>query len=239
MSPSCSRYVLQCGGPSIPWSAVFSLPANKLSSILDMNQHIRSYLGRKERPHTRIISLSPDLRSRGESPGQEPGLAEIRLKLILPQSVVNREGEKAGLVIFLGDERGSQQVDNRWCNCQRKWFSSHWLSRWGCDIECLLPGDGYGAVLVDIRGSGGQGQEWRSLRSGEMSDLEQVLVFLTSLESVDADRLCVLGSGWGGWLVLAALLANTPGLGQVRCGLARAPLTDWRLGRRSIQFCFN
>ena len=69
-----------------------------------------------------------------------------------------------------------------------------------------------------------------------MSDLEQVLVFLTSLESVDADRLCVLGSGWGGWLVLAALLANTPGLGQVRCGLARAPLTDWRLGRRTVVY---
>ena len=84
--------------------------------------------------------------------------------------------------------------------------------------------------MVDIRGSGGQGQAWRSQRSGELEDLERVLSFLTSLDSVDPDRICITGSGWGGWLVLSSLLANTPGLGEVKCGLARAPITDWRLG---------
>ena len=84
--------------------------------------------------------------------------------------------------------------------------------------------------MVDIRGSGGQGQAWRSLRSGELDDLERVLSFLKSLDSVDPDRICITGSGWGGYLVLASLLANTPGLGEVSCGLARAPITDWRLG---------
>ena len=84
--------------------------------------------------------------------------------------------------------------------------------------------------MVDIRGSRGQGQAWSSLRSGELSDLERVISFLTSLDSVDPDRMCITGSGWGGYLVLASLLANTPGLGEVSCGLARAPITDWRLG---------
>ena len=84
--------------------------------------------------------------------------------------------------------------------------------------------------MVDIRGSRGQGQTWRSLRSGELDDLERVISFLTSLDSVDPDRMCITGSGWGGYLVLASLLANTPGLGEVSCGLARAPITDWRLG---------
>ena len=84
--------------------------------------------------------------------------------------------------------------------------------------------------MVDIRGSGGQGKAWRSQRSGELEDLERVLSFLTSLDSVDPDRICITGSGWGGWLVLSSLLANTPGLGEVKCGLARAPITDWRLG---------
>ena len=88
--------------------------------------------------------------------------------------------------------------------------------------------------MVDIRGSGGQGQVWRSQRSGELGDLERVLSFLTSLDNVDPDRICITGSGWGGWLVLAALLANTPSLGEVRCGLARAPVTDWRLGEMEI-----
>ena len=102
--------------------------------------------------------------------------------------------------------------------------------RWGCGLECLVTGAGYGAAMVDIRGSGGQGQAWRSQRSGELGDLERVLSFLTSLDSVDPDRICITGSGWGGWLVLSSLLANTPGLGEVKCGLAQAPVTDWRLG---------
>ena len=113
MSPSCSSYVLHCQGPSIPFSAVFSLPDNKLVTVLDRNQHIRSFLERKERPHTRIISLPSEIRIRSDSPGPEPELANIRIKLTLPPSVVNKEGENTGLVIFLGGERGSQQVDKR------------------------------------------------------------------------------------------------------------------------------
>ncbi len=113
MSSSCSSYVLHCQGPSIPFSAVFSLPDNKLVSVLDSNQHIRSFLERRERPTTRIISLPSEIRIRSESPGPEPEVANVRIKLTLPPSVVNREGENTGLVIFLGDERGGQQVDKR------------------------------------------------------------------------------------------------------------------------------
>ena len=113
MSSSCSGYILQCQGPSIPFSAVFRLPDNKMLSVLDKNQHIQSYLERKERPHTRIISLPSEIRLPSESPGSEPEVANVRIKLTLPQSVVNKEGESTGLVIFLGGDHGSQQVDKR------------------------------------------------------------------------------------------------------------------------------
>ena len=113
LSSSCSGYVLECQGPSIPFSAVFSLPDNKLLSVLDTNNHIRSYLESKERPHARIISLPSEIRLQSDSPGPEPEVANVRIKLTLPPSVVNKEGESTGLVIFLGGERGSQQVDKR------------------------------------------------------------------------------------------------------------------------------
>ena len=113
MSSSCSGYILQCQGPSIPFSAVFQLPDNKLVTVLDRNQHIRSFLERRERPHTRIISLPSEIKIRSESPGPETSVANVRIKLTLPPSVVNKEGENTGLVIFLGGERGSQQVDQR------------------------------------------------------------------------------------------------------------------------------
>ena len=105
--------ILVVQGPSIPFSAVFRLPDNKMLSVLDRNQHIRSYLERKERPHTRIISLPSEIRHPSDSHGSEPAVAHVRIKLTLPQSVVTKEGESTGLVIFLGDERGSQQVDKR------------------------------------------------------------------------------------------------------------------------------
>ena len=41
--------------------------------------------------------------------------ARIRVRLLLPRRVVDKEGggEKVEVIIFLGSERGTQQIDNR------------------------------------------------------------------------------------------------------------------------------
>ena len=104
------------------------------------------------------------------------------------------------------------------------------VCRWDCGLECLLYGAGYGVASVDIRGRGGHGRGWRSGGSEEMEDMEQVMQFLMSLKSIDSSKICLYGSGYGGYIVLKSLLANTASLSSIKCGLVHAPITNWRLG---------
>ena len=101
---------------------------------------------------------------------------------------------------------------------------------WSCGLECLLTGSGRGVALVDVRGSGGQGREWSNLRTGELEDLEQAVSIISNLKYVDSTKLCFYGRDYGGYLVLKSLLANTESLSEVKCGVAVAAITDWRLG---------
>ena len=48
LSPSFSGYLLYCKGPSIPYTALFSLPSNTLVKILDRNQHLERALSVKK-----------------------------------------------------------------------------------------------------------------------------------------------------------------------------------------------
>ena len=48
LSPSFSGYLLYCKGPSIPYTALFSLPSNTLVKILDRNSHLERALSVKK-----------------------------------------------------------------------------------------------------------------------------------------------------------------------------------------------
>ena len=82
-------------------------------------------------------------------------------------------------------------------------------------------------ALVDLDSSHGQ----ILALAGQMEDLEQTMHLLSDLKYVDADRVCLFGHGFGGYQVLSSLLANSESLSRVRCGIAAAPLTDWKLGK--------
>ena len=100
LSDDSSRYLLHCLGPSIPYTAAFNLSLNSLISILDTNDHIHAFLRGRDIAHQQILSIVP---------GETGSL--VRVKLMVPSSIINKEGDKTALMVILASEM--QQVDNR------------------------------------------------------------------------------------------------------------------------------
>ena len=106
LSKKSSNYILNCLGPSVPYTAVFQLPSNELVTVLDHNLHIHQFLEKKDEPVTEVVSLAP----RHAELSQD---AIIRIELKLPRRVVTREGEKVDLILILGSDMGNQQINNK------------------------------------------------------------------------------------------------------------------------------
>lgn len=110
---------------------------------------------------------------------------------------------------------GSQQVYNR--------FRIDW--------EYYLATQGYVVACCDPRGTDGRGRAWREqtymhLGQKEVEDQLSFARYMQDKEFVRRDRVGIWGWSYGGFMTLMCMSAfNTP----FRCGIAVAPVTDFRL----------
>ena len=116
---------------------------------------------------------------------------------------------------------GSQQVHNAW---------DIGMSGQGAIIEQYLAQQGYIAVCVDNRGTGGRGADFEKctyLRLGQLEAHDQVetALWLAQQPYVDPARIAIWGWSYGGWNTLMAMSEGRP---VFRCGVAIAPPTCWR-----------
>lgn len=100
----------------------------------------------------------------------------------------------------------------------------------GGAFESMLVQKGYIVACVDGRGCGRHGSEFKKetyLKLGVMESDDQVEAakYLASLPYVDKDRIGIWGWSFGGYNTLMAMSQGTP---VFRCGIAVAPVTDWR-----------
>ncbi len=115
---------------------------------------------------------------------------------------------------------GSQEVHNSFSN---GFFGSLiWEHR--------LAQKGYIVVCVDGRGTGGRGAEFQKCTYMTMGDKEskdqvEAAIYLGSLPYVDKDRIAIWGWSFGGFNTLMSMSDGRP---VFRCGVAVAPVTDWR-----------
>lgn len=112
---------------------------------------------------------------------------------------------------------GSQEVSNVWGG---RHFAFHQL----------LVQSGYIVAVIDSRGTGGRGENFKKLTYKQLGkyELEDLLMgakFLTSLAYVDDSRLGIWGWSYGGYM---SSLAMTKGAGVFKMGIAVAPVTNWR-----------
>ena len=103
---------------------------------------------------------------------------------------------------------------------------------WGATslFDHFLASRGFLVWSVDNRGSFGRGHAWesavfREMGRRELADQLDGVRYLKTLPFVDGSRLGIWGWSYGGYLTLYAL-TNSPDIW--RCGVAGAPVTDWR-----------
>ena len=114
--------------------------------------------------------------------------------------------------------------------------SNEVLNEWGAGFypgaafEALLTQKGYAVAVVDGRGTGRRGADFKKQtykRLGVMESQDQVAAaqYLGSLPYIDADRIAIWGWSYGGYNTLMSMSEGTP---VFKCGIAVAPVTNWR-----------
>jgi dipeptidyl-peptidase-4 len=97
-------------------------------------------------------------------------------------------------------------------------------------MDHLLAQEGFLIWSLDNRGSWGRGHAWetpifKNLGRKELEDQLIGLSYLKSFSFVDSSRLGIWGWSYGGYLTLYAL-THAPDV--FKCGVAGAPVTDWK-----------
>jgi dipeptidyl-peptidase-4 len=109
----------------------------------------------------------------------------------------------------------SKYISNRWQGASASWYSQN----------------GIITFAVDHRGSGHFGKKgldylYRSLGKWEVLDYEDAVKWLVSKSFVDASKIGITGSSYGGYMTCMAL---TKGADYWTHGFAGSSVTDWRL----------
>ncbi len=127
---------------------------------------------------------------------------------------------KYPVVMFQYSGPGNQQVHNS----SKNGFAG------GLIWEHHLAQKGFVVVCVDGRGTGGRGQDFQKCTYMRMGDLEshdqvETALYLAKQSYVDKDRIAIWGWSFGGFNTIMSLCE---GRKVFKCGVAVAPVTDWR-----------
>ncbi len=124
------------------------------------------------------------------------------------------ETKKYPVIIYQYSGPGSQQV----------------LNSWKFDWQNLLAQKGAIVFVVDPRGTGGRGEEFRKqtylqLGKYETIDLIETAKYLKNLPYVKPDKIGIWGWSYGGFMTS---LCMTKAADYFSTGIAVAPVTNWR-----------
>ena len=104
------------------------------------------------------------------------------------------------------------------------------LDRWEFGFPMYLVQEGFVALTVDGRGTGGRGAAWErqtycQLGVREAEDQLSAGRYAASLPYVDGQRVGIWGWSYGGYSTLMTMCAGND---VFRAGVAVAPVTDWK-----------
>ncbi|CAB1447086.1 unnamed protein product [Pleuronectes platessa] len=201
LSPDHRHVLLNCRGPGIPQSSLHKLNDMTKYKIFEKNTVLEQSLANRTLPkwERRTVQIND---------------FALRLELIVPVDLdVTKEYP---LVLVLDSAPGGQAVSER--------FSLGWES-------VLVSSDKVVVARLDGRGSGSQGQRvlhqvHMGLGTVDVQDQITALEHLIRLPYIDGNRVGVYGKAYGGFMSSLLLLSHSS---RFKCGIAVAPITNWRL----------
>ncbi len=142
--------------------------------------------------------------------------AEVNAFMIKPPAF--DASRKYPVIVYLAGGPGEQLVRDAWGGATSLWMQ-------------LMAQKGYVIFALDNQGTAARGhyfEEPLHLRLGaqELTDLRDALAYLMTKPYIDQTRLGACGWGYGGFLVVHALLDRPVAF---RAGFAGAPIVDWHL----------
>ncbi len=172
--------------------------------LIEDNKDLKLRLEKYQISNPELISIN---NSHGES------LNSIMIK---PQRF--DEMKKYPVFMFLYGGPGSQQVMNRWSS-----FSFYWWHQ-------MLAQKDYIVCVVDNRGTGGRGEEFKKLTYKQLGKYEtedqiDAAKYLGSLPFVDSKRIGIFGWSYGGYMSSLCLLKGND---VFKSAIAVAPVTNWK-----------
>ncbi|UCD37034.1 MAG: S9 family peptidase, partial [Fidelibacterota bacterium] len=123
-------------------------------------------------------------------------------------------------VIYAYGGPGSQYVTDRWVGSRGRGLWHQYLAQ-----------EGYVVLTVDNRGTGGRGKAFKNLAYGDIGkwavhDQIEASKWVARQGWANPDRIAIWGWSGGGYLTSLCLTAGTE---YFKCGIAVAPVTDFRL----------
>lgn len=127
-------------------------------------------------------------------------------------------GKQYPVLMFQYSGPGSNQVENAWGGGNYAWHQ-------------MLTQQGYVIAVVDGRGTGKRGRDFKHVTYGQLGKLEaldqiETAKYLKTLPYVDAGRIGIWGWSFGGYMSSLCLLT---GAEHFKAAIAVAPVTNWRL----------
>ncbi|MFN8331773.1 MAG: alpha/beta fold hydrolase [Saprospiraceae bacterium] len=141
---------------------------------------------------------------------------QLNSLMIKPQNFDS--AKKYPVLMFLYGGPGSQQVMNRWAGISQFWWHQ------------MLAQKGYIIVVVDNRGTGGRGEQFKKLTYGQLGKFEtedqiDAARYLGTLSYIDSRRIGIFGWSYGGFMSSLCLLKGNY---VFKSAIAVAPVTNWK-----------
>ena len=128
-----------------------------------------------------------------------------------------KENRSYPVFMYLYGGPGSQTVVDRWGGQNYWWFQ-------------MLAQQGYIVAVVDNRGTGGRGEEFKKMtyqNLGHYETIDQIEAakYLANLKYTDPNRIGIFGWSYGGYMSSLCLLKGND---VFKAAIAVAPVTSWK-----------
>ena len=205
-STGCNYFLNVFSDLQTPYVSALYSASGKQLKVLEDNAALKSSLASLPLGKVELFSFKTN------------GGTELNGWMVKPSTF--SEGKKYPVIMYQYSGPGSQEVHNS--------FGNGFYG--GLIWERRLAEKGYIVVCVDGRGTGGRGSEFQRCTYKKLGDLEsrdqaETATYLGTLPFVDKSRIGIWGWSFGGF---NTIMSMCEGRGLFRCGVAVAPVTDWR-----------